>query len=132
MKTRLISVAVIAILAIAATSAAQHQAPGPRVLAAYLQLTPDQIAAWKQIHTDTAAAIEPLATQARELRMQIAAATDPSEIGKLTLSLRSVRDQIRTAREASKGKLIAVLTPEQKTKFEAFEAAAKSLRRRRH
>jgi len=133
MKIRVIAITAIIILAIAAASPAQPHAAGARILGKYLQLTPDQAGAWKQIHSDTAATIEPLAAQARELRKEIAAATNPDDIGKLTVSLREIGDQIRSARESAKTKLVATLTPEQKTKFEAFEAAMqflKSARRR--
>jgi len=40
------------------------------------------------------------------------------------------RAQVEAARKASDAKLEALLTPEQKAKFEAFQAAMKSLRRR--
>lgn len=142
MKTRWIPLATAVILLAAAVAVAQPVPPGgPRsarpqaALAAYLQLTPDQIAAWQQIHKDTAAAVKPLADNAGDLRKQLeatvkAASPDPATVGKLVLSLHSVRDQIRTARENSKTKLLAVLTPEQKTKFEGFQAAAGFMRRR--
>lgn len=112
---------------------AQNPGGGRAVLVAYLQLTPDQIAAWQQIHKDTAAAVKPLATQAHDLRTQLeaavkAASPDPAAIGKLTLALHSVREKIRATRSDSKDKLLALLTPEQKTKFEAFEAAKAAMR----
>jgi hypothetical protein len=122
MKLRLI--AVLAVLLMAAAAVAQPR-PGARVLADYLQLTPDQVAAWKQIHADTAAAIQPLRAQVQELRKQIAATNDPAQIGQLTVSLRSLRDQMKAAHEASKAKLVTMLTPEQKTKLDAFKAAMK-------
>jgi Spy/CpxP family protein refolding chaperone len=142
MKARWISIAAAALVLVAAIATAQplpnaHNPGGPRAgLVAYLQLTPDQITAWQQIHKDTAAAIKPLASQARDLRTQLEAAVkagspDPVAIGKLTLALRSVREQVRAARDESKTKLLAVLTPEQKTKFEAFEAARGAMRHRR-
>jgi Spy/CpxP family protein refolding chaperone len=131
MKIRVIAIAAAIILVIVAASPAQPHAAGARVLGKYLQLTPDQVTAWKQIDSDTAATIEPLVTQARDLRKQIAAATDPVEVGKLTVSLRAVGDQIRAARQSTKTKLAATLTPEQKTKYEAFEAAVAFLRAQR-
>jgi Spy/CpxP family protein refolding chaperone len=135
MKTRLIA---ILLILIAAAAIAQ---PAPRpgaVLAKYLDLTPDQVAAWKQIHSDTDAIVQPLVAAERATRTQIetalqAATPDPAAVGKLTITLHATRDQIRAARETSKDKLVAVLTPEQKVKFEAFEAAAKFARAaRRH
>lgn len=142
MKARRISIAAAALLLVAAIATAQpipnaqHPGGGRAALVHYLQLTPDQIAAWQQIHKDTAAAVKPLATQAHDLRTQLEAAVkattpDPAAVGKLTLALRSVREQVRATRSDSKDKLLAVLTPEQKTKFEAFEAARAALRHRR-
>ena len=133
MKIRLIVVAAAIALVLAAVASAQPHpaAAAARVLGTYLQLTPDQVTAWKQIHADTAATVKPLAAQAANLRKQLEAATDPAEIGKLTLDLRAVRDQIKSAHDAAKTKLLATLTADQKTKYEAFEAAAAFLRAQR-
>jgi Spy/CpxP family protein refolding chaperone len=115
----------IAALAILAATAAFAQPRAAR-LAHYLDLTPDQIAAWKQIHTDTAALIQPLAASAHETRTQLKAALesaspDPTAVGKLAIALHATRTQIRDARADARAKLEAVLTPEQKTKFEALK-----------
>src|SRR6476659_8860767 len=96
MKTRF-----IAALAILVATAAFAQ-PRPARLAHYLELTPEQIAAWKQIHTDTAALVQPLAASARETRTQLKAvlesAPDPAAVGKLVISLHATRAQICAAR----------------------------------
>ena len=130
MKMRLI--APLAILAIAAAAFAQPAPPIRRIIQ-YLDLTPDQIAAWKQIHTDTAEKVRPLATTARETQKQLKDALespspDPATVGKLAIALHATRGQIRAARADERAKLVATLTPEQKTKFEALEAL-KKLRR---
>lgn len=137
MKRSLVLLAVAA-LALASVAVAQPAPPprGAAALANYLQLTPDQIAAWKQIHTETAATVQPLAQNARDLQKQLhaavtAATPDATAVGQLTLSLHSVREQIRAAREASQTKLRAVLTDAQKAKYDAFIAATQFLRRRR-
>lgn len=133
MKTRLI--AALAILAVAAAAFAQPAAPPrARILAKVLDLTPDQIAAWKQIESDAAATIKPLATSARETRQQLQAALqapspDPAAVGRLAIALHATREQIKNVRADVHAKLVATLTPEQKTKFDALEEAAK-LRRR--
>lgn len=133
-----LSIAVILMLLLAAVASAQPapHARGAAVLAKYLDLTSDQAAQWKQIHLDTAAAIKPLQQQAQDLQKQLAAAIeaatpDPTAIGKLNLSLHSVRTQIRDARKASEEKLRAVLTDGQKVKFDAFQAAVAFLRAER-
>jgi Spy/CpxP family protein refolding chaperone len=136
MKTRTIGIG-IALVMIAAMAFAQAPAgprrPGVAALVNYLQLTPDQKAAWLQIHKDTEATIKPLRANALDLTKQLQAAMtattpDPVAVGKLTLAVRSVRDEIRAERKSSEAKLADVLTPEQKTKFEAFLAAGKAMR----
>ena len=124
MKTRFI--AALAILVATAASAR----PRPARLAHYLDLTSDQIAAWKQIHADTAALVQPLAASARETRTQLKAALDsaspdPTVVGKLAIALHATRAQIRAARADARAKLAAMLTPEQKTKFEALKKLRK-------
>jgi len=133
-----LSIAILLLLvaaSLAAQPAPNAQAARGVVLAKYLELTPDQVAAWKQIRTDTAAALRPIGEQARDLRTQLetamtAATPDATTVGKLTLSLHALRGEAKTIREASRTKLRDVLTAEQKTKFDAFEAAAKALRPR--
>jgi Spy/CpxP family protein refolding chaperone len=141
MKVLYTSVAAAVLLLSVAVASAQPPGPpvpghGAEKLASYLQLTPDQIASWQQIHKDTAAAIKPLALNARGLREQIDAAVnsaspDPASLGSLALSLHTVQSQIKAVREQSRTRLLAVLSADQKTKFEAFEAAAAFLKTRR-
>ncbi len=132
-----VSILILLLLVTGISWAQPVQRPaGPRVLAAYLQLTPDQVAAWKQMHSDTAAAVKPLVANAMDLRKQLRAALeatppDPATIGKLAIALHAARNQVRDARQTSKTKLLALLTPEQKTKFAAFEAAASFIRQPR-
>jgi Spy/CpxP family protein refolding chaperone len=136
------SILTLVVLLAAAVAVAQRGpgGPGPNggqiALARYLQLSPDQIASWKQIHTETAEAMKPLAENARGLREQLATALDAASpdsvaVGKLAVSLDAVRDQMKALREESQSKRLALLTPEQKTKFEAFEAAAAFLKHNR-
>ena len=122
MKTRI--VAALALFLIATAAFAQQ--PRAARLARYLDLTPDQIAAWKQIHADTAPIIQPLAASARETRQQLKAALqattpDPATVGKLAISLHATREQIRAARAAEREKFVALLTPEQKAKLDALQ-----------
>jgi len=105
-------------------------------LADYLQLTPEQIRTWEQVRNDKATDMKPFAQDARDLGKQLHAAMnatppDPATVGKLSLELRSLRDQVRAMRDASTAKFVATLTPEQKVKFDAFQAAVKSLKGRR-
>lgn len=130
MKIR--SLVAILVLAIAPLALAQHP---QAVIGKYLQLTPDQIASWKQINTDTSATVQPRAAKAKGLQKQLAAAldanADSATVGNLTLALHDTRAQIRAARQAANAKRTVVLTAEQKTKFEAFQAAVQFLRSER-
>ena len=126
MKNRWIAIAIMATLA--ASGATAQMSPRHAGLPSYLQLTADQIATWQQIQKDTAAAVQPLAANARDLRKQLdtalqSATPDPTTIGNLALSLHSVRQQIRAAREVAQAKRLAVLTTEQRAKFDAFRTA---------
>jgi Spy/CpxP family protein refolding chaperone len=141
MKKNILAITLLLTL-VAAVAAAQpfapNAAPGPRaamVLGRFLELTPDQVAAWKQIHQDTAATIKPLAEKQAGLRKDLqtalqAATPDPTAVGKISIALHDVGEQIRTAREASQSKLRDTLTADQKVKYDAFEAAMKALRPR--
>lgn len=140
MKKRLVvTITTIALLAAAAAIAQappQHPQRPEAVLGAYLQLTPDQITAWQQIAKDTATAVKPLADNVAELEKQLdtalqASSPDAAAVGKLVISIDSTRAQIRALREGAKSKRAAVLTPDQKLKFDAFEAAVAFLEKPR-
>ena len=119
----------------AAALAAQPQRSQRRV-ADYLQLSPDQVTAWQQIHKDTAATMQPLQENARSLREQLrtaldAPSPDTAAVGALSIQLASVRKEMRAAHEGAKAKRMAVLTADQQAKLEAFEAA-RGARRQQH
>jgi Spy/CpxP family protein refolding chaperone len=104
------------------------------VLVQVLQPTPDQLAIWKQLREAQATAMKPLLQNARDLRGQLdtamkATPPDPATVGKLTLALRAAREAVRAQADDSQAKFVATLTPEQKTKFEALQAAGKAFRR---
>lgn len=143
MNKRWIPIVAVVTLLCAAIASAQPAVGTPpqragrgAALAEYLQPTPDQVTAWKQLRSDAAATMKPLAQNAQDLRKQLdvamsATSPDPATIGKLSLALRSVREQMRSARDASEAKFVATLTPEQKAKFDAFKAAGGFLKHRR-
>lgn len=135
MKKTLVAVLAVALIAGAAFAQAgpQHPQRSQAVLAHYLQLTQDQVTAWQQIDKDTAAAVKPLAQQAHDLQTQVKTALqgtnpDPAAVGKLVVAADAARDQIKALRDTAKTKRLAVLTADQKTKYDAFEAAAQFLR----
>jgi hypothetical protein len=127
MKTR--RLVLLATLFAAVVTTAQP-AQRLRDLAKYLQLTPDQIAAWKNIQEETNPKLQPLRDHARDLGQQLKAAlsatsSDPTTVGKLTLELHGVREQMRAIREDARTKRLAVLTDAQKTKLANLEELMK-------
>lgn len=104
----------------------------PRVnpLVEYLALTAEQKAAWEANREEMHEAIEPLHERGAALAAQLETTNDAAGIGSLVLQLRAVSTQIEAAREAGDAKFSALLTPDQKVKFEAFEAASQFIHRR--
>jgi Spy/CpxP family protein refolding chaperone len=97
-------------------------------MAEYLGLTEDQQAAWKSLQEQNKAEMEPLRQEGRELHNRLKAATeaekpDPAAVGAATLALKQHGEKARAAHQAFTEKLAGTLTPEQKTKFEAFQAS---------
>ena len=104
---------------------------GDAALADYLDLTAAQIESWKAIQSDVRTSVQSLLEQQRALHEQLRAAldgTDANAIGALMLQIRGIGDQIKAARDAADAKFSALLTTEQKSRFEAFQAAVEFLR----
>jgi Spy/CpxP family protein refolding chaperone len=106
-----------------------HHAPKGDPLADYLALTPDQKTQWDAARTAFEAATKPLrdhadATQEQLEQLLDSKSNDAAAIGTLMIDIRNTRDQIKTAHDALDARLEALLTAEQRTKFEAFRAAA--------
>ena len=110
-------------------------APGmPRAggdpLAEYLGLSAEQKASWEAIRAETHQTIGPLHEQGQALAGQLEATTDAAAIGNLVLQLRALSTQIDAAREAGDAKFAALLSAEQKVKFDAFQAASEFMHHR--
>jgi Spy/CpxP family protein refolding chaperone len=93
----------------------------------YLGLTEDQQAAWKSLHEQQKTEMEPLRQEGRELHQRLKSAIeaenpDPTAVGAATLALKQHREKAKAAHLAFTEKLARILTPEQKAKFEAFQA----------
>jgi Spy/CpxP family protein refolding chaperone len=120
-----------AIVLIVAATAIAGEGPGREErgeLGHYLGLTAAQSAAWDAAREEFGSAVEPPARKHREIMSGVEATLksgsgDACTIGNQMIAAQAVASQIRAAREAFTQKQLAVLTPEQKTKFEAFNAA---------
>ena len=114
----------ILILTLLAATAAFAQPPRPDRLETMLNLTAEQKAAWDAARNDFHNANEALFDRERSAQQQLhdaleAKSPDPCAVGTAMVSLHAVEEQLRTAHQALDQKLEALLTPEQKAKFES-------------
>ena len=131
-------VILISIFVLATALAAEERVMHSRVdAAAYLQLTSAQQSTWDSARRDFETAAEPLFTRQREIGTQIETAlksksSDACGIGSLMIEQQGVLDQIRTAHQTLNQKQQAVLTPEQKAKYDALAATHSGEMHERH
>lgn len=95
----------------------------------YLGLSEAQQATWKSLHEQHRTETEPLRAEGREIRGRLqdalsATSPDPTAVGTATLAAKQHREKIRGSQKAFEDRLLATLSDEQKTKFEAFKAAS--------
>lgn len=100
------------------------------VVAHVLELSPEQMEAWRGILQATRDAIQPLGEQVRTkeqaLRDLVGSTNpDPAAIGALVLEIKALREQIRALEEGSTTSFLALLTPEQTAKIAEVDAAAR-------
>jgi Spy/CpxP family protein refolding chaperone len=96
-------------------------------IASALNLSTDQKVQWDAIHQQLEASMKPLFDQHQAAEQQLNAAADASNpdataVGRAYLSLRAIGKQIKDAHLATKAKIDAILTPDQKAKFDAMHA----------
>ncbi len=108
---------------------------GPRI-AGYLELTDVQKAQAKAIQDGAKASIEALMEQRRQNRWSIDDLLDgenpsASSIGELVITNRRIDDQVRVIRENGRTQFVALLTPEQKAKYDEMIARHEERRERR-
>ncbi len=130
----------LAMLPLAALSLALAQSPpraaapgrvgGLAELKAYLNLDDAQIQQMNQARRQALQDARPVATQLaqaqRELREMLQSPNpDPAAVGKKTLEVKSLREQLRTSRQAVTQAVLNVLTADQRTKLANLEEAAK-------
>jgi len=104
-----------------------------RALAAFLELTDEQIDAATALREAAHQQAEPLRTELADLGGQLrdllaADPADPTAIGETTLAIHAVRGQLRAIAEGLEADFVALLTPEQVARYEAFRAALRALR----
>jgi Spy/CpxP family protein refolding chaperone len=139
-KTLLPVVAFLALLCVPGLAAAAR-GPGeilanPRLLARYLRLTPEQVAQQRVLLRELHAELEPLREQRQELRDDLrealeASSPDACSVGALVVDLDALRDQTRAALEAFDEAFSAILTEDQRARYEALKEAARLLRESR-
>ena len=116
---------VVAVAAGTAVIAEDHMnREGAEIIEA-LQLTPSQQTVWQSAHDEFRNATAPLIEKQRSIGRQIekdlkSNTADACALGNQMLAQQAVNDQIRAAHDALKAKVAAVLTPEQKSKFDAI------------
>jgi Spy/CpxP family protein refolding chaperone len=94
----------------------------------FLGLSADQQTQVEALHEQAHASVEPLFAQKETAHDQLlaladAANPDPAAVGRQFLAVRAIDQQIKAVHESTMKKVETLLTPEQKTKFEAFVAA---------
>jgi Spy/CpxP family protein refolding chaperone len=92
-----------------------------------LNLSTDQKVQFEAVHRQLEASMQPLFEQHHAAELQLNAAADSSNpdaasVGRAYLALRAVGKQIKDAHESAKSKIDAILTPDQKAKFDAVHA----------
>lgn len=97
-----------------------------RELAEYLDLTEEQRAASRSLIEELRATTEPLRDSLGPLHDSLQAALDDASpdaatVGGIMIDIDSVRDQMRAAVDASQEQFVALLTPEQAEKYEAWK-----------
>lgn len=100
---------------------------GSGALAESLGLSTDQKVQFDAIHQQLEASMKPLIDQHRAAEQQLqtlveAPSPDATAVGTQFLAMHAIDKQIRAAHEATKQKIDAILTPDQKAKFDAMHA----------
>ena len=122
---------ILTLILITATTVAYAQMPPREMIdraANFVGLTADQKAQWDAWSKDFMTSVQPLFDQRRTTHQTLesllnATPADACAIGNAAIATHSVDAQIKAAHDAFKAKMESILTPDQKTKLEAFLAA---------
>ena len=90
-------------------------------------MTGVQTCALPIFHQQLDASVKPLFDQHHAAEQQLQAAVDvtnpdPTAVGRAFLAMRAIDKQIQAAHESTHAKLTAILTPDQKAKFDAMHS----------
>jgi Spy/CpxP family protein refolding chaperone len=101
-------------------------------LVEFLGLSDQQKEAWRGLQEQRRQEMKPLYEEGRALRQRLrealsAASPDPTAVGEATLALDAHRRKAKEQNEAFRARLEGLLTPEQKEKLAAFEAARRTM-----
>ena len=133
---KLMTLCLSAALLIGATFAVQAQMHGPHGkgmadhmahMTKALNLTADQQAAVKKLHTELMAKAEPLMAQHHQQQAELKTLMNgvnpnSTEVGQKTLAANNTEAQLKALHEDFKAKFKALLTPDQQTKLAQLEA----------
>lgn len=138
-KALLAAIAVFLLLNVSAVKAQERhmmmaEDPGQAIammaakIADTLQLTPDQKTQFDAIHSDLAATVTPLFQQSKAAHDQLrtllnADNPDPTAVGQQAILAHNLEKQVQAAHLNAVSKIKAILTPEQKAKFDGFLSA---------
>lgn len=100
----------------------------PDKLFEFLQLTAEQTNAWQAVHDEARARFETLASGQRAAHEQMrkeleASSPDACTVGRLMIQVDAASNERRALHEATEKRAVALLSAEQKTKYEAWKAA---------
>jgi Spy/CpxP family protein refolding chaperone len=133
MKRTILAVAAAVLLASAAL-AQPHEMGNPmrehlNQAAGYLNLTASQRASWDAALSDVETQNGALMSKNHDLQKQLhealaASSPDACAVGNLAIQSHATMDQLKAAHDALIAKLASYLTPDQKTKFDAYVAAS--------
>jgi len=101
----------------------------PKLLARYLQLTPDQVAKAQPLYVALATTLKNLHDAEQPLALQLETllqGSNPSacDVGAIVVQIDGLHDQARTALQTFDTAFSALLTPEQLAKYDALKVAA--------
>jgi hypothetical protein len=128
-------VIVLVLLTVTAAVAGEEPRLG-REVAEFLQLTPAQQTAWDNAQADFRSATAPLFAKREQLGHDMetalkAKSTDACSLGNMLLASQAVIDQVKAQKEILQQRVDSFLTPDQRTKYEAFKAAQPQVFERR-